>query len=349
MHRRFKHDPLLSLFFISLILSLGCFASIREDFEEIAFRQKIVVRTKRIDFKDYPDSFNPSILKVDGGILMCFRYCPDRYSIPGLSYIGIVLLDESFEPISKPQLISTRAKNSKTQSQSEDARLFSYRGRTFLIYNDNMEVNNTTYLDRRDMHIVELFANQNRYSTSAPLRLLHQEKFHYLWTKNWAPFEWDKKLLISYTVNPHEILYTNLSDGACYRCYETLASIEWELGPLRESSPPQLVDGEFLSFFHSGTILSSFASYGWDLWHYFMGAFTFSPNPPFAITRYTPIPIVADGFYTQSSCDKRVIFPGGFVVSDPYIYVAYGKDDCEIWIATIDKEELNKALKPVSK
>jgi predicted GH43/DUF377 family glycosyl hydrolase len=43
-----------------------------------------------------------------------------------------------------------------------------------------------------------------------------------------------------------------------------------------------------------------------------------------------------------------VIFPGGFVVIDPYIYVAYGKDDHEMWIAPIDKAELKKALKPVS-
>ena len=78
-----------------------------------------------------------------------------------------------------------------------------------------------------------------------------------------------------------------------------------------------------------------------------MGAYTFSPTPPFQITRFTPEPIVAEGFYTQSSQWKRVIFPGGFVVADPYIYVAYGKHDVEMWIATIDKAELKKALKPV--
>lgn len=328
-----------------LILSHS-FAATPVDFENLAFEQKIVIAMKQIKFQDFPDAFNPSILKVDPGILMSFRYCPDRNSNPWISFIGVVLLNDAFEPISPPQLISTRSKNSKVQCQSEDARLFSYRGRIFLIYNDNMEVNNTTYTDRRDMHVVELFFHNNRFMASAPLRLLHQTKSHHLWQKNWVPFEWDKKLLIGYTVNPHEILYANLQNGECYSCYETEVALDWEFGLLRGSTPPQLVDGEYLSFFHSAILTDSLASWGWNLYHYFMGAYTFSPNPPFAITHFTPDPIVAEGFYTQSNHIKRVIFPGGFVVMEPYIYVAYGKDDYEMWIATLDKKELKKALKP---
>ena len=81
--------------------------------------------------------------------------------------------------------------------------------------------------------------------------------------------------------------------------------------------------------------------------HYYMGAYTFSPEPPFNIKKITTFPIIADGFYTPSDYDKRVIFPGGFVSDGEHIYIAYGKDDCEIWIATLDKEELKKNLKPV--
>jgi predicted GH43/DUF377 family glycosyl hydrolase len=332
---------------IALLLFSHAFASLANHFEDLAFGQTLVIQSKRIEFEDFPDAYNPSIIKVDKGILMSFRYCPDRYSNPWLSYIGIVLLNDNFEPISKPQLISTRPKNSTIQSQSEDARLFSYRGRIFLIYNDNMEVNYTTYSDRRDMYFIELFSQNMQFTASPPIRMLHQEKSHLLWQKNWAPFEWENKLLISYTVNPHEILYANLHNGACYHCYETRIPLDWDLGTLRESSPAQLVDGEYLAFFHSGIITSSYASWGWDLWHYFMGAYTFSANPPFEIKTFTPSPIIAEGFYTQSAYEKRVIFPGGFVVKDPYIYVAYGKDDYEIWIATLDKAELKKALKPV--
>ena len=316
-----------------------------DNFETLAYEQKIVVATKQIAFEEFPGAFNPSVLKVDQGILMCFRHCPDPYSAPWTSYIGIVLLNDAFEPISPPQLVSTRSKSSKIQSQSEDARLFAYRGRTFLIYNDNMEVNCTSLHDRRDMYIAEVFFHNGQFTISAPLRLLHQGKGHLTCQKNWTPFEWNKKLLISYTVNPHEILYVNLQTGDCYSCYETDRDLNWEFGTLRDSSPPQLVGEEYLTFFHSKIVTESCSSYGWSLWHYFVGAYTFSPNPPFAVTSATTDPIVAEDFYTQSPYQKRVIFPGGFVVAEPYIYLAYGKDDHEIWIATLDKAELKKALK----
>ncbi len=56
---------------------------------------------------------------------------------------------------------------------------------------------------------------------------------------------------------------------------------------------------------------------------------------------------MADHFYTNAFNEKCVIFPGGSVVVDSKIYVAYGKNDCEMWIATLDKEELKKSLIPV--
>lgn len=78
-----------------------------------------------------------------------------------------------------------------------------------------------------------------------------------------------------------------------------------------------------------------------------MGAYTFSPDPPFEITKISSKPIEASSFYTFSSYDKRVIYPGGFIVDGPNLYVAYGKDDSEIWIATININELLQSLEPV--
>ncbi len=315
-----------------------------EDFENWVDNPKLVICKKQIYFEEFPEAFNPSILKVEDGYLLCFRYSPDRYSNAWLNYIGIVHLDENFDPTSSPQLLTTRSKNSITQPQAEDARLFHYRGRIFLIYNDNTEVNYVSYSDRRDMFIAELKESEGRYNLSTPIRLVYENKRYILWQKNWVPFEHMGNLLMGYTVNPHEILYVNLLNGTCYPCYETTAPIEWEFGQLRGSTPPVLVDGEYLAFFHSGTITSSTASFGWDLWHYFMGAYTFSATPPFEITSISPKPIIAEEFYTQSAREKRVIFPGGLFVSGNNIYVAYGKDDYEMWIATIDKEALYSTL-----
>ncbi len=308
---------------------------------------EIVSSVKKISFVKYPGAHNPSIVKTEHGLLLSFRYIPDIEFEPHISYIGVVFLDENLNPVSEPELLATRPRNSKTPSQSEDARLFTYRDRIFLIYNDNVDT--APAWQRRDMFMAELFFENGHFVLSAPLKLVHEAKYHSQPVqKNWVPFEWGSKLLIAYSVSPHEILYPNLVNGSCHQVYETWTPIPWNLGKVRLSTPPLLVDGEYLAFFHSGHILASAASNGHNMWHYFMGAYTFSADPPFKVTKTTPLPIVHKGFYTKSSAGKRVIYPGGFVVAGSMIYVAYGKDDNEIWIATIDKTVLKKALVPVT-
>ncbi len=318
------------------------------DYENLA-EKNIVIATKRLEFQDFPKAHNPSMIKVDQGYLLSFRFVPDEYDLHWLSYIGIVLLNDSLEPISKPELLNTRPNNSKTPSQAEDARLFSYRGRLFLIYNDNIEVTAPTVHQRRDMFIAELYFDNGRYKMAPGLKLVYEEKYDsQYWQKNWIPFVHDNTLFLSYMLNPHEVLYPNLLNGQCCRFYESSVATRWKLGRIRGSTSPLFIDGEYLAFFHSGIPTSSPFSDGYELWHYFMGAYTFSAEPPFQLTKMTHQPIIGKGFYTHSDRVKRVIFPGGLVESGDKLFVAYGKDDCEVWIATIDKKELKKALVPIN-
>ena len=330
---------------IFLLFSSFSYAGVEEIFDQPD--QQIVIATKKFEFDRFPGAFNPSIIKMDTGFLLTFRYCPDLSNQPWLSYIGIVVLDPSLNPTTSPKLLSTRAKQSKTPSQTEDARFFTYRNKLFLLYNDNLD---EIYFDtgrRRDMFMAELTSSDGHFQLSSPLKLVFEEKYQSQWQqKNWIPFEWHNELYFSYSIHPHEVLSPNFKTGICHALYKTTAPIQWPYGPLRGSSYAQLVDGEYLAFFHSGIKIKSSASHNWKLWHYFMGAFTFSPDPPFAITKMTPQPIISEDFYTPSYREKRVVFPGGFAIDGPYIYVAYGKDDCEIWVATLDKEALRKALKP---
>ena len=180
------------------------------------------------------------------------------------------------------------------------------------------------------------------------MKLYYEPHYKFqLWQKNWTPFDMVENSCWVILSIPMSLFIRTYCTGACYPFQETQSSINWEFGTLRGSSQAVLVDGEYWSFFHSGIKASSEASYGWDLWHYFMGAYAFSATPPFAITRMTTRPIVSDGFYTPSNHEKRVIFPGGFAMMGEKIYLAYGKDDCEIWIMTMDKEELKKAMTPL--
>ncbi|MDE3046203.1 MAG: hypothetical protein KGJ02_06125 [Verrucomicrobiota bacterium] len=328
----------LFLFFTLLCLSLQA----QEE------GQGIILTTKRIILPKYPTAFNPTLLKTEEGFLMLFRYCPDFIANEWNSYIGLVLLNESFDPISAPQLLNTRWSESKIQSQSEDPRIFSYRGRNFVIFNDNMELQRPSTWQRRDMYLMEFLQSEGHFYLSSPIKLTHEGKYNtQWWQKNWIPFEWNQTLFLIYSINPHDILYPNLINGQCHTVYETKTEFPWKWGTPRGSTPALLVDGEYLTFFHSGIYMASEASWDVELWHYFMGAYTFSAEPPFEIIKITPAPLIADGFYTKSYRPKRVIFPSGYVVAEPYIYVSYGKDDEELWVATLDKKALFKFLKPV--
>jgi predicted GH43/DUF377 family glycosyl hydrolase len=329
----------------------------QQDDDLFSSNQNIVLAAQRIRLHEFPEAFNPSLIQFDGKLLLTFRNFPDLKNQWWLSETGIVLLDELFRPITTPQILSFRAKRSKTPCQAEDVRLFTFRDKLFVIYNDNTDEIFYDQWRRRDMFMAELLAEKSSnallhwdFKIGTITKLVCEEKYpHVLQQKNWIPFEWKNSLFFTYSIHPHEILAPNPRNGSCYSFYKTEAPIQWDYGHLRGSSAAQLVDGEYLAFFHSGVPLRTAASGFWTLWHYFAGAYTFSATPPFEITRISAKPIMSDWFYTDPYRIKQVIFPGGFVVKGPHIYMAYGKDDCEMWIATLDKAKLLQSLVPVKK
>lgn len=307
----------------------------------------IVEETKKIYLEEFPDAWNPSIIKTDFGFLMTFRHCLAPVT-PWVSYVGIVKLDDDFNPISTPVLLNTREDGDITPSQAEDARIFAFRNKLFVIYNDNREVVNPSLKQRRDMYIAELQETDEGFRLLTPLKITHSEKYHAVtWQKNWVPFEWNHELLLDYLRKPHEILNCDLSSGLSSPIFETTSKIKWDFGMIRGGTPALLVDGEYLAFFHSPIITKTSASNNVSMYHYYMGAYTFSSAPPFQITKISRSPIIGENFYTESSYDKRIIYPGGFTVGEKEFYVAYGKDDSEIWIATINKQKLMNSLKKI--
>lgn len=309
---------------------------------------KIVKCTKRYFLPECPGAQNPSIVEFGENYLLTFRWSPRHWDEPWVSYIGIVVLDKSLNQITKPQILDTRLYSNATPPQSEDARIISVAGKTYLLYNDNMKVTFPNHWERRDMYATELLYQEGEFILAEPLRLRHSTKYRDRpWQKNWVPFEWHDKLLLSYEINPHEVIMPNLDTGVCYPLFDSHKNINWPYGGLRGGTPAVLVDGEYLAFFHSGEIKRTSASEFHELWHYFMGAYTFEAEPPFEMTKISPEPINAPEFYTYSYYSKRVIYPGGFVVDGPDLHLAYGKDDCEVWVATIDLEELKNSLVPV--
>jgi predicted GH43/DUF377 family glycosyl hydrolase len=79
------------------------------------------------------------------------------------------------------------------------------------------------------------------------------------------------------------------------------------------------------------SLMATVQSKGKSVQHYFMGAYTFDRQPPFAITAISPSPIVGKNFYRgpeyKTVKPLRVVFPCGFVFDDRYIWVVYGKNE----------------------
>jgi predicted GH43/DUF377 family glycosyl hydrolase len=306
----------------------------------------IVSSTFRIELDEYPGAFNPSLVAIEEGYILTFRYLPEPHTRPWISYIGAVVLNHDFKPINSGELLDIRFDNCHIPSQAEDARVFTYQGRYYLTYNDNPDVANTSIKDRRDIYIAQLSYQNDHFIVGRPIKLIHPHMYEKRsWEKNWMPFIWNDSLFLGYSVTPHEILEANLETGECSPIFSTHFPINWKWGELRGGTPPLLVDGEYLAFFHTAKQMVSGATNNQKMWHYFMGAYTFSAKPPFNITKVSTLPINDKSFYVDSQHPKRVIYPGGFVISGKNIYVAYGKDDVEIWIAVINKNKLINSLK----
>lgn len=308
---------------------------------------KLVKSTKRIYIEGFYGAHNPSIVKFNDGYLMSFRWSPNRLNESWISYICLVLLNSSFEPISTVDILNTRCNNDLTPSQSEDGRIFYYNDKLYVVYNDNMELIFPSYWERRDMYIAEIVWDENnKFTLLEPMLLRHETKYREKpWQKNWNPFVWNDQLCLSYNLHPHEVILANLDNGICKPFFEAkVKDLDWKYGALRGATPAEMVDGEYLAFFHSGIYERTACSEYQEMWHYYIGAYTYSSLPPFALTKMSKEPIEATEFYTSSSYSKRVVYPGGFIIDGPNLYLAYGKDDYEIWIATLDLAELKNSL-----
>ncbi len=82
-----------------------------------------------------------------------------------------------------------------------------------------------------------------------------------------------------------------------------------------------------------------------------MGAYTFAKEPPFAITAMSQSPIIGKNFYHGPEYTMikpcRVVFPCGIVIDDQCVWVVFGRQDHEVWMAKLDKRGLYANLIPV--
>lgn len=193
--------------------------------------------------------------------------------------------------------------------------------------------------------------------------------------KNWSPFFRHEQLHFVYSLHPLRILQvdgysstarkkkneTDLSPDAGEVIYTAHASLvsetrcpesaaAWEYGQMRGGTPALLVGGEYLTFFHSRFRLrgSSFETY-------FMGAVTFSAEPPFRLLRQSRVPLLLDAWYLGKWTGMRstdyVVFPIGLVVAEeagaPTFTLSLGRNDREGWVVKMRVDALLATLAPL--
>lgn len=310
--------------------------------------QDFVLESKQIIIKEYPNAFNPTIVRFQGKLLMCFRtYEPVTKSTDN---IGMVWLDENFELESAPSILQVPVFPTGMVSKKQDPRLIVVGDKLIMVLNNSIK--GVLIPEVRRMFLTEIHLSGDQFYTD-PLEPLfnYQGEREQRWEKNWTPFVYDGELLLAYSLFPHRILRPLTSLGICEEFALTNSSFNWNFGHIRGGTQAYLDGDKYLGFFHSSINMATVHSNGKVMPHYVMGAYLFSKEPPFEITHMSPEPIIGKGFYTGPAYKTwkplRVVFPDGFVFDENYVWITYGKQDHEIWLAKIDKKKLIDSLIPV--
>lgn len=291
------------------------------------------------------DAFNATLIEDGTGYLMAFRY--DEYRTPRqppinwaeffYQRIGFVRLNSRFEPIGKWMPCE------EIGNRVYDPRLTRIGDKIFLSYSC-APVKANDSLSGSLIGLTQIHAKDEVIVAKSTVML--KAAFQQQWEKNWVPFNYCNQLHLLYTINPPLILIPSLIDGQCRHLSGSQHAVNWHWGIIRGGTPALLIDGEYLAFFHS-----SKKDPLTGLHIYYIGAYTFQPQPPFNLTRISSKPIFHHDFCTSpathivcSTYSSFVLFPGGLVVKDDLIYVCYGENDSSIKVMEIDKKGLYQSL-----
>lgn len=318
-----------------------------------------VIETRQINIPDHPNAFNASIIRWEGRLLMGFRdeiiAAPlSIYENSGSSsHFYLVWLDDNFDPISPVQEILIK---SQLEDQNfypiQDARLIAVNHNLYMIYNGYL--NPYSWVSR--ISITKLHHDNHFF------HVIHNEQLHTFEEesvdraeKNWVPFINEDQLYLAYGLSPHRILRPLLNGtGIAQTIGLSYPSIVWEWGELRGGTPGLVIDNQnYLSFFHSAKWDASAHSDCQNAMHYYIGAYLFEQQWPFKIKKISPEPIVGENFYHGKSYEPYwkpivAVFPCGFIIENEVIWLTYGRQDHEIWLAKIDKKRLLESLIRVS-
>lgn len=338
---------LLLLFSLSL-------APLQGSFQQGSFKDleqnpnECIIDLKQVVIPGHEHAFNPSLVRWKDHYLLCFREVSGTIihspQSAASSTISLVWLDDDFNPISTAYKLDFN----NLRDCTDDARILVVGDELQIIYSDNIEEVITDSGFR--MWTAKIEVNEDSF------RVYDQEKLTYFdgeqefrREKNWTPFDYQSFLCLSYSLSPHKVFLPVKGTECCYTLSEHNQSLEWKWGEIRGGTPAILVNGHYLTFFHSCMDMQSLHSQGKSSLHYFMGAALFASSPPFEILKISKKPLVAKGFYSGENYipywkPVNAIFPCGIWEEKKTLIVSYGRQDHELWIARFDTKSLIESL-----
>jgi predicted GH43/DUF377 family glycosyl hydrolase len=344
----------MALFYRSFVFFIGVFSPIlfASDCIDDEINQDFIVETKKIDIPNFPCAFNPSIIRWKGSLLMSFRVRNQK--LVSTFEIGLVWLDDQLNLEGPAKILDIRSNSVSKLNKEQDPRLVTVGDDLYIVYSNDIEVvdKGSTVVTRR-VFVSKVNFDGLYFSAEPPECLLKFEgERSSRWEKNWVPFDYEGTLLLSYSLSPHRVLKPLFGKGSCETFGISKKTIPWTWGELRGGTPAlKLNERQYLAFFHSSLKMASRHSNGNVIPHYVMGAYLFHSFPPFEITHMSPEPIIAKNFYRGLSYNTwrpvTVVFPGGFIFDNEYVWIAYGRQDHEIWLVKLHLEGLLESFKPL--
>jgi predicted GH43/DUF377 family glycosyl hydrolase len=274
---------------------------------------------------------NPSIIKFGDKIIMTYR----MESNPWCSFtkIGICELTDKhgygqLTVLAGSNKLLTLHSDLKGYSKGfhvEDPRLFIYKDELYLSYTDGYQ------MAQAKINPETLEASESFY-IDKPAKNRTE--------KNWTFFEHKDNLYSVYQIAPHTIF--KMHGPKWERCFEQPFVNKWKWGELRGGTSPIKTKDGYLSFFHSSLDLPGNGR------QYFMGAYLFDSEPPFAPIAISKEPLICGEFIPESvprlSSKIFVVFPGGVIENEFCYSVAFGYNDLQCRIVDISHEVLKENL-----
>jgi predicted GH43/DUF377 family glycosyl hydrolase len=281
----------------------------------------------------HDNGYNPSIIRADTGVLMSYRYHPNRNK-----WRTVMMIVEEREGCNRelPLILD----GIYADMSHEDGRLFYFNGKLHI----SLTVSVFPGTTNTAIPCAMVYGELERLNTHWSMKKIFMPKFGLNefvgQEKNWLFFEHNNRLYFIYQCSPTQTVCQLSSDGVTVDNTYRTTSPSWSHGELRGGTQPLAYKGKWLRFFHS---LHRHGNNRAD-WTYCIGALVMNPEPPFAITQISRFPVftgderfVPNWRYWKPS----VAIVYGAIAEDDGWKLSIGINDSYCGILNVKEKDLN--------